>query len=311
MKDNLVVQSNDLILAAYTMTTKEKQLILACVSQIDSRVEAPNINNQTKFIVTADDIRTLFYRDGAAPNLYRDLEQSSNKLYDRDVIIALDDDMTLKTRFVSSVVFDPKRNRVEICFAEKILPYLTQLSAKFTKYRLIEISELKSMHAIRLYELIVCWIGQFQYSKSYELDDFRYVMGAGGKYRQFGQLKQYVIDKAISEINENTNYTVSVDYQKKSRGKGFEGLTLSFHKKSLDKLTSADGTLSQNTIQAIVDNVQFMNDYNNHPQLSYDGRMDTTTFKREMMDIIQRDPESFDKTGKTLETYLPKIKQGN
>lgn len=310
MENNLVVQSNELVLAAYTMTTKEKQLILACVSQIDSRLDAPEVDKQTKFMVTADDIKMLFYRDSDAPNLYRDLEQASNRLYERDVFIDLDDDMTLKTRFVSSIVFDPKRDRVEICFAEKILPYLTQLSAKFTKYRLIEISELKSMHAIRLYELIVCWIGQYQYSVSYDLDNFRYVMGAEGKYKQFGQLKQYVIDKAIEEINMNTDYTVSVQYVKKRRGKGYEGLKLNFHKKKLNKLADKSGVLSESAIQSIVDSVQFMNDYNDHPSLSYDGKMNTHTFKHEMISIIHREPESFNKTNKSLESYLAKIKQG-
>ena len=41
MENNLVVQSNELVLAAYTMTTKEKQLLLTCISRIDSRPDAP------------------------------------------------------------------------------------------------------------------------------------------------------------------------------------------------------------------------------------------------------------------------------
>ena len=99
-----------------------------------------------------------------------------------------------------------------------------------------------------------------------------------------------------------------MEYIKKSRGKGYEGLTLSFHKKTLDKLDSKDGTLSPSVIQSIVDSVQFMNDYNDHPSLSYDGKMQTDAFKREMINIIQREPESFNKPNKALESYLPKIK---
>ena len=76
----------------------------------------------------------------------------------------------------------------------------------------------------------------------------------------------------------------------------------------MDKLTSEDGTLSQATIQSIVDNVQFMNDYNNHPSLNNEGKMNNDAFKREMINIIQREPESFNKPNKALESYLPKIK---
>ena len=38
--------------------------------------------------------------------------------------------------------------------------------------------------------------------------------------------------------------------------------------------------------------------------------MDVKTFKDEMFHIIQIEPESFDKKGKGLESYLPKVKQG-
>ncbi|MGP5062528.1 replication initiation protein [Psychrobacter celer] len=310
MENNLVVQSNDLVMATYVMTTKEKELLLACISQIDSRPDAPNINKQTKFMITSDDIKGLFYRKSNAQNIYRDIEQASNRLYERDVLIALEDEKTLRTRFVSSIEFDPNNGQIELCFSEKILPYLTQIKANFTKYKLLEISELSSIHAIRLYELIVCWIGQYQYSKSYDLDDFKYIMGVADKYQKFSQLKKRVIETAVDEINESTNYTVSVEYIKRSRGKGFQGLTLKFHKKTLDKLTGADGALSKEKIQSIVDNVQFMNDYNDHPSLSYDGKMNTDTFKREMFNIIQREPESFKKSNKTLESYLPKVSQG-
>lgn len=310
MENNLVVQSNELVLATYMMTTREKELLLACISQIDSRPDAPSISKQTKFTITTDDMKALFYNSTTAKNVYRDLEQASNRLFEREVTIELPNDERLRTRFVSGCHFSPNNGEVKLAFAEDILPYLTQLKANFTKYRLLEISELSSIHSIRLYELIVCWLGQYQYSKTYDLDDFKYVMGVGSKYKQFNDLKKFVVEKAINEINENTNYKVTVEYIKKSRGKGFQGLTLKFHKKTLDKLTSTDGTLSKEKIQSIVDNVQFMNDYNDHPSLSYDGKMNTDAFKREMFNIIQRDPETFNKPNKALESYLPKVSQG-
>ena len=37
MKDNLVVQHNDLVTASYAMTRHEQNVLLSCISQIDSR----------------------------------------------------------------------------------------------------------------------------------------------------------------------------------------------------------------------------------------------------------------------------------
>lgn len=309
MEDNLVTQSNELVSASYIMSVSEKELLLACISKIDSRPNRPDqVTKQTKFTISVDTMKELFYEDTNRDNAYRDLKKSADRLFDREVTIKLEDNKTLRTRFVSGVVFDPDEAQITVTFAEDILPYLTELSVNFTKYRLHEVAELSSVHAIRLYELIVMWTNQYQYSKELDLNEFKEIMGVQSKYKQFGQLRQFVIDKAIEEINEKTNYKVSVSYKKVKRS--YVSLKLKFHKKILDKIANKDGSLSQDTIQAIVDNVQFMNDYNDHPSLSYDGKMNTDTFKREMFNIIQREPESFNKSNKALESYLPKVSQG-
>ncbi len=309
MDNNLVVQSNDLVQATYTMTTTEKELLLTCISRIDSRPDAPSITKQTKFTVTLQEIIDIFYRESNKKNAFRDMEIACNNLFEREVIIALDDG-ELRTRFISGVKLSKTEENVTLTFAEDILPYLTQLKANFTKYKLLEISELSSIHAIRLYELIICWLGQFRYSKEFSLDDFRYIMGLKGKYKQFSELRKNVVDVAVKQINENTNYKVSVVYQKKAVGKGFKGLTLKFHKKILDKIAGKNG-LTEEKIKAIVDNGQFMRDYNDHPSLTYQGKTDTDTFKREMMHVIQREPETFNKKNKALESYLALVKQGS
>ena len=313
MENNLVVQSNELILATYTMQKTDKELMLACISQIDSRPDAPEVTKQTEFKVSVDDIKSLFFgkKSKNEQNIYRDIENASKRLYDIDIVMSLPENKTLQTRLVSSIVYDPDNGEVLLSFANKILSYLTQLKANFTKYRLLEIGQLSSIHSIRLYEVVVMWVNQFQYSKEFTLEEFKHVMNIRGKYKQFGHLRQFVIETAVNDMNENTNYRVSVEYKKKSRGKGYTGLTLKFHRKTLDKLTSKDGTLSLSAIQSIVDSVQFMNDYNDHPSISYEGRMHTEAFKREMIHIIQREPESFKKPNKGLERYLPNIKQGD
>ena len=310
MDNNLVSQSNDLVTASYIMSVSEKELLLACISKIDSRTNRPDrVTKQTTFIISIEIMKDLFYKDTNRDNAYRDLKKSADRLFDREVTIKLEGNKKLRTRFVSSVLFDPDESQITVTFAEEILPYLTELSVNFTKYKLHEVAELSSSHSIRLYELIVMWINQYQYSKELDLGEFKDIMGVQSKYKQFGQLRQFVIDKAIEDINEKTNYSVSVSYKKIRRS--YVSLTLKFHKKTLDKLTNKDGTLSPSAIQSIVDSVQFMNDYNDHPSISYEGKQHIDVFKREMVYIIQREPESFNKPNKKLESYLPKIKQGD
>lgn len=307
MEDNLVYQANELILASYVMSVTEKELLLACISKIDSRTNRPEpVTAQTKFTISIDAMKELFYKDTTKSNAYRDLKKSADRLFDREVTIKLEDNKTRRIRFVSGILFDPDQAQITLTFAEDILPYLTELSVNFTKYRLHEVAELSSAHAMRLYELIVMWTNQFQYSKKLDLNEFKEIMGVEGKYKQFGQLREFVIDKAIEEINTKTKFKVSVVYKKV--GRSYVGLHLKFHKKIIDKIAGKDGIISPATINSIVNNVQFMNDYNDHPSLTRNGKMDTASFRSEMMVIIQREPESFSKKNKGLETYLPKIK---
>jgi plasmid replication initiation protein len=300
MENHIVAQSNELVMATYTMTTKEKELLLACISQIDSRPDAPHINKQTKFSITVEQIRDVFYKNSYSRNLYRDLADASKRLYHREVSINLGGKKELLTRFVSGILFDPEDAKITLTFAEDILPYLTQLKANFTKYKLVEISQLSSTHSMRLYELLVCWTGQFQYSKTLDLDEFRYVMGVSGKYKQFGQLKEFVVDKAVEEVNENTDYKISVDYRKVSRT--YVSLTLKFHKKSLARLEDKEGRLSNSKIESIVRSEQFVADYNNYHRLSHNGKMNTDDFRQEMTDYLKTYSNEF--TRRPLDEYL-------
>ena len=57
MKDNLVVQHNDLVTASYAMTRHEQNLLLSCISQIDSR---KRLDEGQVFTLTVEQARDLF-----------------------------------------------------------------------------------------------------------------------------------------------------------------------------------------------------------------------------------------------------------
>lgn len=305
MESNLVAQSNDLITAVYSTTLKEKILLLACMSQIDSREGAKLITPQTKFVVTVEQMRELFYDEKNAKNAYRDLASASTRLKRREVTISLDDDRTLLTEFVSGVLFDPKNAQVTLTFAEDILPYLTQLKSNFTKYKLVDISDLSSTHAIRLYELMTYWIGTNKYSVTLDLDDFRYQMGVANKYKQFGQLRSFVIDRAIDEINEHTSYRVNVNFRKVQ--KTFVSMTLNFFKKESLLLTDEAGKLSKSKIRAMVRTTLFERDYNDHKLLSVEARDSNEAFWAAAEKLLLREPEQFSK--RPFDEYFAKSRK--
>jgi|26BtaG_2_1085354.scaffolds.fasta_scaffold07553_3 plasmid replication initiation protein len=302
MKNNLVAKSNDLIVASYELTRNEQRLLLACISQINSQPNASEITMQDEFVVTTEQMKEL-YKDSSKDNVYRDLNVVANNLFEREVKIALPDNEMLRTRFVSSVLFQPEKSQITVTFAQKILPYLTQLKKNFTRYRLADTVELTSIYAIRLYEMVVCWQGQNRWSETVDLGEFRYMMGCVGKYKQFGQLRQSVIEKAVEQINENTAYNVSVKYRKIKHT--YKSVTFSFYKKGAISLTDDKGALSLDKIRRIVRSAQFTADYNNHQLLSVEARDSNEAFWAKAEQLIAESPKEFSK--RPFDDYL-KIK---
>lgn len=202
LKNNLVVKSNELITASYAMTVNEQRLLLACIGQIDSRT---TLDNGAVFRLSVEQARDLFYTKGDQRHAYRDMQDACERLFERKVRIALPEKQELLTRFVQSIVFDPENGTADLRFAYEILPYLSQLEANFTKYRLSNIVQLTSSHAVRIYELIVSWATQGQYYKEIEIDAFRELLGLGEKYKQNSELKARVTIPAMQQINESTD----------------------------------------------------------------------------------------------------------
>lgn len=211
----LVKKANDLMLARYSMTVNEQRLLLACISQIP--LDAP-LTAEFEFVLTTEQAQELFYSEKGKHNVYRDMREAVAALYERDAKIILPDGDVLQTRFVSSIVWSADKSTIKVNFAPKILPYLTMLKGNFTRYRLENVVQLTSFYAVRIYELIVYWSrnGEFK-QKQIEIDELKQILDIQDKYTQISELKRRVIDIAITQINENTDLLVDVEFKKLKR----------------------------------------------------------------------------------------------
>lgn len=226
LSNNLVVKSNDLIMAIYALSVNEQRIFLSCLSQVDSR---EILERDALFTLTVEQARDLFYTRGDQRNAYRDLKQASRRLFERKAKIDLGDGQELLTRFVQSVKFDNKAEEVRLRFAYDLIPYLSQLEQNFTQYRLSNIVQLTSSHAIRIYELLVAWAGNGVLFKEMEIDEFRNLLALDGKYGQISELKRFVIAPALRQINDSTDFELDISFRKVRRA--FRWIQLRFNRK--------------------------------------------------------------------------------
>lgn len=222
MSNVLVTKSNYLVEAGYKLSLNEQRLILSAITQLDGRKPIPKDND---FVITAAEFSETF--DIPIKQAYETLEDAASRLYERD-IKTFDKIANTRGRFrwVDSVKYWDGEAKVTLSFSRHIAPYLTLLHQQFTTYELRQISKLKTAYAIRFYEFLVQFIKTGE--RYISIKKLRETLELEFQYKRFYDLKKYVIEPSIIDINNSTNLTVEWDITKK--GKNIIGIVFVFQK---------------------------------------------------------------------------------
>ena len=102
-----------------------------------------------------------------------------------------------------------------IRFSKSVLPFISNLSSNFTQYFLQDIAGVSSGYSVRFYELMM----QFKSTgyRKIRLDDLRNMLDLNNKYPLTADLKRWVIDTAIDELNEKSPITIKYKLLKTGR----------------------------------------------------------------------------------------------
>jgi len=204
-----VVKANSIVEAGYRLSIYENRILLTCISRIDSMGV---IGLDDTFTVSVQDLVGLNGLD--SKSAYRNLLKAVDRLYERSVIIELPNDEILKMRWVSSIKYISKGGMVELQFSQKIIPYISELRREFTQYRLNNVLMFKSNYSIRIYELLVKWGGN---EKAVEVEWLKKQFQLEDKYTRISDLKKYVVDIAMTEINKHSDMQASYSQIKRGR----------------------------------------------------------------------------------------------
>lgn len=203
----VVVKDNRIIEASYTLTLSEQRVLLACISQIDSMNP---LQPDNKFQVLASDLVELMGLSRS--NAYRDMKIAVDKLYNRSIKMDGEDG---EMRWLYRKEYVKDEGKLILYFSPEIIPYLSQLSEKFTAYKLKYVAQFKSNYSIRLYEILVQWSSTGE--REVKIDWLRDIFQLEGKYKDIKDFKKYIIDPAITDINEHSNIRASYSQRKSGR----------------------------------------------------------------------------------------------
>ena len=214
-KNLTVCKANKIIEAGYRLTLNEHRVILACIAQVNSTEELLKTDS---FELSAKDFAAVY--DISENRAYSELQEVAKKLFHRYVIIDNPDPENPKlkrtqTHWISSIDYIPDDGKLVLFFAPKILPYLGQLTGKFTYYKLEHVGRMTSIYAFRLYELLMQWKSTSK--REIEIDWLKQQFEIEDKYPSIKDFKKYVIDPAVSDINEHSDYQVAWEQRKTGR----------------------------------------------------------------------------------------------
>ena len=269
MKNDLVVMDNNLIRASYKLTANEMRLVLCALAQIPKDAE---VDPGKAYYITKED----FVKLGVEPkNVAREIREACSELLNR--IVVVDTAMgKLKFHWLHSVLhfkseiferlkkeYPNSKNDEEfiqqlrkynlldslpiiaksddnivarIVFHENMIPYISQLKQQFTKLNLTDVMGFGSFYSYRVY-LMMMQFKETEFCKIH-LDDLRNALDLNDKYPLAADLKRWVIDTAVDEINEKSPY--SVKYELIKTGRKFTHLELKFKSKKGSKPTVKD-----------------------------------------------------------------------
>lgn len=210
MNNLIVTKSNKIIEASYKLNLNEQRILLTCISQQNS---LDRLKKEDEFFISAMDYSETFNLE--LKNVYNELKEAADNLFDRHLWIKNPKTGNpIKTRWISSIEY--KEAGVAVHFASKIIPYLSELSAEFTSYRLSNVSKLTSIYAIRLYEMLIQW-KKIQ-KVTFDLKNFREALGIQkNEYKRMFDFKRKVLNLAIDQINAHTNINCIVKEIKTGR----------------------------------------------------------------------------------------------
>lgn len=214
-KANLVVKSNHLVEASYRLDLIEQRIILAAI--VEARESQQGLGDG-HITLEASRFVELFRMETGS--VYEQLKNALMTLFNRFVVVRDIDPETghprvSRVRWISTASYIDGAGRIQLRFAQDMVPYITRLESEFTTYRLEKIGRMSSAHAVRLYELLIQYISIGQ--REIEIEWLKEVLQVKNEYPRITDLKKRVIDVAVTQINEYSD--LLVDYTQRKTGR--------------------------------------------------------------------------------------------
>jgi|TARA_R110002049_G_C9167982_1_gene561633 plasmid replication initiation protein len=212
----LVVKDNALIEASHSLNLVPQRLIVLAI--IEAREQGTMIKAGGILKIKASDYVKTFNVGTKSGAAYQALKSAADELLGATFKWRSKDENGKQeinvSQFVQRVTYVEDAAHIKIMFSHDIMPLITRLDKRYTEYDLIQISDLKSIYSLRVFEMFMQWIGN-RNPPAIKLEDFRERLGlADNQYETMSDFKKRVLNPSLAEINLKTNIEASYEQEK-------------------------------------------------------------------------------------------------
>ena len=145
------------------------------------------------------------------------------------------------------VKWNDYNDEVLIRFSPEIMPYLINLKAEFTQYKISELQKLNSKYSIILYRWLSMSYNQYEHysnkggrraeqveayqTPSITVKELRAITDTVNEYKHISNFFKRIIEEPLEEINAHTSFNVS--YEKVKKGRSIDSIVFHIEKKRM------------------------------------------------------------------------------
>lgn len=233
LADCQIIMSNAITRAAQSLTLTEKRVMSCAIARLDS-IRGAWTSDKLKVKLTASEYAETFGLD--VNTAYEELSSFADSIMKKQIRTVEKvgrRERVTKYQWVGKAVYAKGEGWIEIAFYHEIAPHLMMLSKNFTQYKLKQASALRSLYAWRLLELLQMFASTGLLRMP--LDEFQHAMDPPKSYRaNFAQLRRWVIEPAIKELEGKDNWIIK--WTPKKHGRKVIGLEFRFHRNPQGRL---------------------------------------------------------------------------
>lgn len=208
--------ANRLVESSYWLTVAEQRLIQYAIGQCEAAQQPLSIWTHVEVVA---DVFAAQFPQAVQGDPYHELKTALEALFERFVTIIDQDPETGEARittmrWIGTVSYFDDARTVGFTLVPAVIQYHERLKEALTHPKLDKFAGLGSIYAVRLYALL-----QRQHGKhEFDLAQVRDLLEVPRKeYKLTADLKKWVLDVAISQINQHSD--IAIDYEQKKTGR--------------------------------------------------------------------------------------------